>query len=286
MASNNPPSLGLQLDRCDVCGNKIHRRELVRTQVEYVKPTAENYHNYSYYDGTYWVCDASDAGSISYGNRCDKARTQVPTTQPTAVGGMSVVSGVQTWEGDGTFRSTVLTPSFSVRSSSLFSAYIGPHMENETPEMTVSMGVTNSDGSSKQEVRSWTIRTMKRVWFSELTSVLAAYGLGSSRQLYYYIQVTNDGKWWIDELQLEANTPSSSGGVLSEAPVAVASDYLPGTFLEATGSYPGAVVESSGLAARKVCPNCFETVFKKSERYGRSDEPQVDYPVEPYAQEF
>jgi len=262
----------MQLDRCDVCGNEIHRRDLVRTQVEYGIPEAYNYLSYSSYNTSGWEVDtASDAGSISYGNRCDHARTQVPPDQPTAVGTMDMVSGVQTWEGDGVFRANTLSPAATGPTTVLtFSGVVGPHLENETPTMTVKMGVTNSDGSVKQVVRTWTLCGQKRVWCAETASTLEGYGLGSGTQQYYYIEITNDGKWWIDELQLEEDTATGA----------------PEVFAATSGAAYSQTADSAGISSRKVCPSCFEYVFKKSQIYGRTDEPQMDYPVASHAQEF
>ena len=272
MPSNNPPSIGMQLDRCQVCGNKIHRRELVRTQVEHLIPKAENYFLYSSYNAAYWTVDtASDAGNISYGNRCDHVRLQVPSTQPTAAGAMTYLNGVQTWEGDGVYRSFVLSPSSGDTNAYVtMSAQVGPHAENTSPSMVVNMGICNSDGTSLSKLRTWNISTMKRVWFKERKPVLEALQpSGGLNSWYFYIEIINDGKWWIDEAQMEIATTDGS----------------PEVFIETTGSYVSQA-ESGGIATRKVCPNCFEGVFRKSERFGKSDEPQVDYPVSEHVQEF
>ena len=53
MLINRPEAKALQLDRCEVCGNKTHRSNLVRTQVEFLRVKSENYFTYSYYDGSY-----------------------------------------------------------------------------------------------------------------------------------------------------------------------------------------------------------------------------------------
>ena len=272
MGTRRVPATGMQLDRCDVCGNEYHRRELVRTQVEYGIPEAYNYLSYSSYNTSGWTVDtAADAGSISYGNRCDHARTQVPVDQPTAVGTMDMVSGVQTWTGDGVFRANALSPASTGPTTVLtFSGVVGPHLENTSPTMTVKMGVTNSAGSVKQVVRTWTLCGQKRVWFAETASVLQAYGLGTTTQQYYYIEITNDGNWWIDELQLEEDTVTGA----------------PEVFAATSGAAYSQSTDSAGISSRKVCPSCFEYVFKKSQIYGRTDEPQMDYPVPSHAQEF
>ena len=278
--SNKLQATAEQLDRCDVCGIKTHRKDLVRTSVEFLDFKSENFFYYSSYDGSYWVVDdAADAGSISYGNRMDHARTQVPIDQPTAVGGMSLINGVQTWTGDGLVRMTEQTLPAAFTTTLIVSAQIGPHEENTTPDMTVAMGVLDKDTpANRQAVRTWTIDGMTRVWFSELASVLDSYGYGttivsgvSSTQQSYYFDVTCTGKWWINEIQLEANTDLGT----------------PETFVPTnTGTYYATTSDTTGISSRKVCPRCFEYVFKRSEIYGRTDEQQVAYPVRPHTQEF
>ena len=265
MKRNKPTANAWQLDRCDVCGDKYHRSSLVRTQVEFLEEKAENFFNYSSYDGTYWVVDdASDGGNESYGNRCDNVRLSLDDDND-----FSYINGVQTWTGDGTFRSTTRSPSANASTVLTFSAIVGAHEQNTSPEMTVVMGVTNSDGSVKQAIRSWTINTMTRVWFSETAGDLADYGLGSDEEQYFYIQVTNDGDWWIDELQLEGNTTAG----------------MPERFIRISGDYTQ-IADRSLMTSRKVCSNCVERILSKSERFGRTDESPIDEPVETWAQEI
>lgn len=267
IGSNHPEPRAGQLDRCQVCGDKWHRDQLVRTQVDTIHPESENYFNYSSYDGTYWVVDtASDAGSVSYGNHCDEARTSLSLDNV-----ITIVNGVQTWEGDGVLRSTVISPRIDANDYVVFSAQVGPHEQNSSPNMIVVLGVCNSDGSVLQPVRSWSMNGTKRIWFTELASTLQDHGLGSGLGLYFYISVTNDGKWWIDEMQLE---------------VFQSSDAKPGVFLETIGSLLTHSVDTPVTTTRVVCPECFERVFKRSERYGRQTDIPVAPPVKPYMQEF
>jgi hypothetical protein len=244
---NKPPALALQLDRCDVCGDKYHRGDLVRTQVEFLDMKAENFFEASSYDGgTYWTVDtASDAGTISYGNRCDNVRTTLSDDNV-----ISYLNGVQTWEGSGVFRAAQ-SRNLSAGGHITFSAHVGPHEQNTSPEMTVVLGICNSDGSTKQAVKTYTIKGSTRVWFNETKAVLNSYGLGTN-DWYFYIQVTNDGKWWVDELQIEANVGSIGGH--------------PENFVRTSGSTVSNQSERTLMTQRKVCPGCAELILRHGHR--------------------
>ena len=267
MRRNRPPALGLQLDRCDVCGDKYHRGDLVRTQVEFLDLKAENYFDYSSYDGTYWVVDtASDTANISYGNRCDNVRTTLDSDND-----ISYLNGVQTWTGDGVLRTASEIGSWNANSDLTFSAQVGPHEQNTDPEMTVSIGITNNDGSVTQEISSFTISGTTRVWFNEEVATLEAYGLGDTPYyFFFYIEITNDGAWWIDEMQLEANTTTGE----------------PEVFVRCSGTSASNQSDRVLMTSRKVCNSCSEYILSKSERYGRTDESPIDDPVDTWTQEI
>ena len=271
MIRNKPPALALQLDRCGVCGDKYHRGDLVRTQVEFLRMKAENYFTQSSYDGTYWVVDtADDVSTISYGNRCDNVRLSLDSDND-----LNYINGVQTWEGDGVFRSEDYT-SFSAGGHVTFSAMVGPHEQNTSPEMTVVLGICNSDGTSKQAIKTYTIPGITRVWFNETKATLTGYALnGSTVGWYFYIQVTNDGYWWVDELQLEANVKTMP-----------LPDNHPENFVRTSGAVVSNQSETSMMTSRKVCPNCAELILSKSERFGRTAESPIDEPVDTWAQEI
>ena len=261
MITTKPSAIGEQLDRCDVCGNKMHRSDLVRTQVEWLYPQHENYLTYSRYDGTFWVVDtASDAGTVSYGNRCDRARTTLSDANV-----ISYVDGVQTWEGDGVFRcSSAPVDLWLDPYQIIFSFQIGPHEQNTSPEMTVVVGDCDASGNNKTALKSFVISGCTKLWVTWLGAAANA-GEGC-----YYISVTNDGQWWVDELQLETDPVRTT----------------PGNYVETSGTLVGSTAEASSIASRKVCPSCFEHVLKKSTKFGRQHETPVDGPVDSHTQEF
>jgi len=260
MLINKPTAIAGQLDRCEICGNKHHRSELVRTQVEWLYPAHENYLTYSRYDGTFWVCDATDAGAISWGNRCDRTRYVINDDNTT-----SILNGVQTWTGDGTFYCTTApTTGAAVTDNVIFSCQVGPNDLNPAPEMTVVLGDCDTSGANKTVKKTFTISGTSKLWFY-WTGAEASLGQGC-----YYVQVTNDDDWWIDELQLEADSIRRA----------------PGTYVETSGTAAGATAEAPSISTRVVCRNCFESVFKRSEKYGRTNEPPTDGPVSDHIQEF
>ena len=278
---NKPPALALQLDRCGVCGDKYHRGDLVRTQVEFLDMKAENAFAYSSYDGTFWVMDdASDVTSTTigtYGNRCDNVRLSVGDDNT-----ITYINSPKVWEGDGTLRMETLSGLIGVTSDVTLSAMVGPHEQNTSPEMTVVIGVCNSDGTSKSVLGTWTINTMTKVWVNAEVVDLVATGLGSLSapyyQFYYYFQITNDGYWWIDEMQYEVNVnslPTSDQG-------------MPENFVRTSGTKVSSAShpEQSLMTSRKVCPNCLEPILSKSERFGRTNESPIDDPVETLVQEI
>jgi len=278
MIRNKPPALALQLDRCDVCGDKYHRGDLVRTQVEFLQLKGENFFTHSSYHTDLWTMDdADDVGTVSYGNRCDNVRTTVGADNV-----VGYVNGVQTWEGDGVLRMNTISNSIARTSDVTLSAQVGPHEQNTSPEMTVVIGVCNSDGSSKSALGTWTIKGTTKVWVNAEVEDLIATGLGTLAapyyQFYYYFQITNDGYWWIDEMQYEAN--------VQDLPTSV--QGFPENFVRTSGSSISSSnhPEQPMMTSRKVCPNCAELILSKSERFGHQDESPVDGPVDTWAQEI
>lgn len=274
---NKPPAISRQLDRCDVCGDKYHRSELVRTQVEFLEMKAENYLPYSSYNSSYWTyddtTDASSSTVASYGNRCDNVRLSLDDDN-----NLTYLNGVQTWEGSGTIRMTTASTTLSATGHVTFSCVFGPHEQNTSPSSTVVLGICDSDGNNKQAIKTWTdVSTTQRLWFNETKQTLENYGVGGGNyDWYFYIQVTNDGKWWVDEMQLEANVgtlPSENTG-------------FPENFVRTSGTYASNQSEQSLVTSRKVCPGCRELVLSKSEKFGRTDQSPVDDPVETWNQEF
>ncbi len=253
----------LQLDICDVCEDHVQRRDLVRTQVEYLRFAANNYCIQSKYDASHWVTDdTADLGYISIGPHAGKQRLSLD-------GGnnLTEVNGVYTITDGKLLRTTVATEDLSSWTSLCFSAWIAPYHRSTTPDLSVAMGTASADGSVKHLQRTWTINTLTRCWWTATISDLQAAGALVSDTAYFYILPTGSN-WCGTNFQLEKNVTS------------------PGTFASTAGSTSINATDASGIASRKVCKNCFERVLRKSTRYGYSDETPVDDPVSVFEQEF
>jgi hypothetical protein len=262
MSFNKPPTIAGQLDRCDVCGTKIHRNELVRTQVEFVLPEGSNYIVQSSYDGSHWTTDDSaDLGGISVGVYADHQRLSLADDNT-----FTELNGAQTFSSGKKIYTTVACTNPTSWSSLCFSAEVGPYHRSTSPSMTVSLGVFDiGSPSTLYEIKEWTGNTQRRMWWTATPSEITAAGatLGT---LGFYIKVTGTA-WWADRLQLEKNATS------------------PGNFIKTSGTAIDRTEETS-MAVRKVCPSCLEPLFKKSEKYGRPSEAPVAVPVTNWIQEI
>ncbi len=251
--------LGRQLDYCDVCGSVIHRKDLVRTQVRYASPDAQNYFTYSEYNTNLWTVDtASDAGAISVGSQNGlRCRFKVPYTESSPGTGMTLTEayGSQTWTGAGVFRSNT-SVDMSGATNIVFSAHAGPYQANSDPSTVFAMGSCDSDGSNKLLQRTWTIKGSQRIWFT-----MATADITDSSAAYFYISVTpaTGKKWWIEDLQLEKD------------------ETTPQTFIKTTGSTYDEV-ESQKMTTRVVCPDCKEPLQNIKTGIGKP-RTEVEHPI-------
>jgi len=263
MRRNKPPALGLQLDRCDVCGDKTHRGRLVRTQVEFLELAANNYIIQSSFDDSYWVTnDTADLGAISVGPNADWQRLSLDSDND-----LTELNGVETFSTTKYIRSTVATDDPTSWDSIVFSAEVGPYHRSTTPDLSVEIGFRIIGVvPSYVSMRTWTINTQTRVWFTATPAELVAAGATLST-LGFYIAGTG-GHWWADRMQLEKNAT------------------VPGQFASTSGSTVDNSTDQTLMTQRQVCPNCVERILSKSNRFGRTDESPVDGPVETWAQEI
>lgn len=250
---NKPPVIGRQLDRCDVCGKKTHKIDLVRTQVDCLAAAASNYLTYSSYNSSGWTADTMSASSsTSIGCYADRSRVSVSD------GNVSTgILGPTTWDGAGTLRSTS-----SIDASSwtrmVFAVDVGPYERETDPEMTFLLGLCDSDGSNKEQQASFTTKGSVRAWF--VLDVADIPSGKDSSALYFYVATASTNEWWADRMQVSKNL------------------LRPGTFAPTSGSSVDRV-DTRVMTMRKVCKKCYEPLLSRTDRYNREPEQRTDEPI-------
>lgn len=260
---NKPPANAWQLDRCDVCGDKYHRSSLVRTQVEFLEKAANNYIIQSSYDNSHWTTDdTAGLGGISIGPNADWQRLSLDGDND-----FSEINGAETFSTTKMIYTTAALTDVTAWSNLTFSADVGPYHRSTTPSCSVVLGVYNIGTlGSLFSLRTWTINTHQRIWWTKTPAQVLAAGAALTT-IGFYIAVTGSS-WWADRMQLEKNATK------------------PGVFVSSSGSTVSNTTDQSLLTSRKVCSGCRERILSKSERFGRTDESPVDEPVETWAQEI
>ena len=247
-------AIGRQLDRCDVCGVKIHKQDLVRTNMSFLGVAGSNYLLYSAYNATGWTVDtATDAGAISVGPYADRARVRISDDNT-----RTEVDGTQTWLGSGVLRS-ITGIDASAWDSLVFAADIGPYFRETSPETTFTLGLCDSDGTNKELLATYTTAGSIRAWYAlDIADVPAGK---DDSDLYFYISVTAVGKnWWADRLQVSKDIPRV------------------GAFIPTSGSSVDRV-DTPLMTVRKVCSNCREPLLSKTEQYSKIAEQRTEEPI-------
>jgi len=219
------PKSPRRIDRCDWCGQKIHRKDLQVCNRPDVNLVGSNLLLYSSYNTLFWTCGAVDGGATSVGLGDKHRYTIVDGTS------ITVRLGCQTWSGNGTYRSNAAT-NVSALTNVVFSAFVGPKQDSATPSMTVVLGTCASDGTSGTADRTWTISQTRRVWFTCATSAIAVPATA-----YFYVSVTNSDEWFIDNAQLESGTS-------------------PGDFVPTSGTAISRTSDARVWRVGKLCANC------------------------------
>ena len=263
MPSNKPPALGFQLDRCDVCGDKIHRSRLVRTQVEFLEKAGNNYVIQSSYDNSYWTTnDTADLGGISIGQNADWQRLSLSDDNV-----LTELRGAETFSTTKMIYTTAATDDLTSWDNMVFSAEVGPYHRSTTPSISVVLGVYNIGTlGSLFPLKTWTINTQTRVWWTATPAAVLAAGAALTT-VGFYIAVTGSS-WWADRMQLDKDAT------------------IPGQFVGTSGAVVDNSADQQLLTQRKVCKNCIERILSKSNRFGRTDESPVADPVGTWAQEI
>lgn len=253
-------AIGRQLDRCDVCGKKTHKVDLVRTQVEFLAAAGSNYLSYSSYNATGWSTSGlTDKGVISIGPYADRARVSISDGNTA-----TEILGSQTWSGDGHLY-TASSVDVSSWTSLVFAADVGPYHRSDNRDLTIILSTCDASATVEDTLGTWAINSDTRVW----ATINIASMTRDSSALYLRLDVTpGTGEyWWADRFQLEKNATR------------------PGTFVPTSGSTVDRV-DTPSVTMRKVCPSCRERVLSKTNRYGRGVENRTDDPIAVHNQEF
>ena len=253
-------AIGRQLDRCSVCGKKVHKRDLVLTQVDFMSPSGSNYINYSSYSASGWTTSGlTDKGVISIGPYADRARVVISDDNT-----RTESFGSQTWSGDGHLYTS---DSLDVSSwtSLVFAADVGPYHRSTSRGLTVILQSCQSDGTVDDTIATWTIDSDTRVW----GTINVADMTGTTSAAYFRIDATPDtGQyWWVDRVQVIKDVSKL------------------GTFIPTSGSS----VDQAGarsMTMQKVCSHCYEPLLSRTEQFNRRAEQRTDDPVSVWNQSF
>lgn len=238
MPTHKPPVRHRMLSRCDVCGRKTHRSDLVLQSQETKEVAGNNYFTYSSYSTSGWIGFATDAGKTSAGTGCG-LYMDTPGLSTTTMEQPDLLGGVQTWTGTGSVCATVAVDA-SAGTNICVSAWVGAKQDNTSPSMTVAMGFCNASYAILTTERTWTLTNSQRVWF---TTPVASITSADPAALRVYFTITNTGSWWIDEMQFELDATK------------------PGEFVETTGA---AKVSTGSRVyhSKKVCKQCRRPVWE------------------------
>jgi hypothetical protein len=173
------------------------RREMVYAKRKWAMPPAQNRLLYSSYNTAFWTCNATDSGLISVGPYADTNRVSYDMNN------VASENGVQTWQGNGTYRSDSGI-NVSAADEIVFSCIIGGYQQSSTQIFTCTLGVCNEAGDSLQTVRVWNIVGSGRAWFHIDTADITE----DTTDLCFYVSVVpseSDGEWFIINAQVEFN---------------------------------------------------------------------------------
>lgn len=260
-------AIARQLDRCEVCGKKLHRRDLVYTNVAFLAAGGSNYFDYSSYNSNFWLVDTSSVsdGCTSSGPYADRARVQISDDNT-----RTEILGSQTWTiGDAIGPYSGLT---SLRSNSIdissWSSFVvsfdfGYHDQDTSAKRVMVYCVlqdenANSNGIIKRFTGNY---SSGRYWWAYNTAdVLSTVDISTARFFLVFATYEGGEKIWIDRMQLEKNATKM------------------GAFVPTSGSSIDRI-DTPMMTVRKVCPQHRERLLSKTEQYGRRAEQRTDDPV-------
>lgn len=247
---------GRQLDQCEVCGEEVHKRDLVRTNMDFLANEASNYLLYSSYNSSGWSTSGLvDAGVISIGPYGCDSRVRVGDDNS-----LTEVNGSQTWTGDSGYLYSTSAIDASTWTSLTFAADCGPYQQSTAPTTVFTLSLCNSDGTNPETLNTFTTLGSIRAWGTINIADLPAGK--SAAALYFRIDAapSTGEKWWVDRMQ-------------------VAKDKVNVSAFAPTSGASVDRNDTSMMTVRKVCSSCREPLLKKSERFNKNAEQRTDAPV-------
>jgi hypothetical protein len=251
-----PQAIHRQLDRCDICGKKIHRKDLVRTQARYNRPQGNNYFQYSSYDGTFWAIAANctaHSEDMGFGPDAEDCRAKISSSNT-----LTEIKGAKTFllttSGEPAIIYTTESTDISAFTSFVFGIYVGQYHANEDPAvLTVEIGNCTSGASTLYELLETTTRSGKHVWTSVNIADLDSNVDTSATYWYVRASATSSENFyfWIDWMQLEKDASR------------------PGAFISTNGAAIDYTTDSKRLTTVKVCNRCKEQLTRESQKRGR-----------------
>ena len=265
-------AIGRQLDRCDICGKKVHKKDLVLTNVDFMSPSGSNYFPYSSINAGGWtIGTGTDAGVISTGPYCDRARISISddNTATEILGSQTITAGAGYGDYSGYISVNTDALDISAFTSFTMSFDFGFYQqETDVAPVTVFVYITNGDGSGTTLIRRIIrFKESGRFWCTANTADLTSTTLNSVK---FYIGIgtyTGGEQMWIDRIQLEKDVSKM------------------GTFIPTSGSSVDQVGTRS-MTMQKVCGHCYEPLLSRTEQFNRRAEQRVDEPVTVWNQEF
>lgn len=259
------------LDRCDVCGKKLHRKDLVRTQVRYNRPSGNNYFLNSYYDGTFWTIAANcttHSEDMGLGPDSEDCRAKISESNT-----LTEIKGAKTFLLSPTGETAIIYTASPTNISSftrfVFSVYAGQYHANEDPAvLTVAIGNCDSSASTLYELKEVTTRSGRHIWVAADVADLDSNVDTSATYWYISFRATSDENYyfWVDWMQLEKNATR------------------PGAFIRTSGAAVDHTTEAKIMTSAKVCSRCREKLTLEGEKYGKHRR-EVEPPIEDDFQE-
>jgi hypothetical protein len=269
---SKPPVIGRQLDRCDICGKKVHKINLVRTNVEFLSPEGQNYFPHSSYSSDEWdIWYGSDAGTVSIGPYADRARVSISDDNTaTEISGsqtFTVQAGVSSYDGYLRLRTTNWGgQDLSSWNSLVFSFDYGFYQQEEHPEASVKVWLYDETNDVEKPLEISRTSGGRRVSaYFDLSTAGADFDASSVYFHIIFITYSGGEKIWIDRIQLEKDVTTM------------------GTFIPTSGSAIDQS-ESRSMTMRKVCKSCYEPLLSKTNQYNREAEQRTDEPISVWMQ--